>query len=708
MTAVLDARVPDLLDDLVRTAPPAPPTDRIEARARVLDISARLYLLLRWTGTAMGLWITRHGLVAEAPAGADIYGHVVRTDFALHELFLHGRLDGWFPGFGSGYRLFAVNGPGLAIAAGMVRVASLGTVDTARSFALLGAVSIAALPWAVARLSRELGATRLAAAVHGLLALFVSFYAGGGLAGLYGPGLIAQSIALPLQIVTLALVIRAVRHGGRRPIATAALSVAMLALLHPISILVLALFAPLGVGREWFGAPVRRLVCGAAVAAWAMALAGFWLVPAMQFAELRGVVTSWLIPPLPTRLGEVVRGDVLLPRAVAFAVVAAALVTVVQALVKPSRWRRFHPFLAAMAFLTAAHLAVGHGIEPHELMVQFPTRGLALAAILALQPLAELIGDGVSLVRRRRLATQGQAIVPALAAVGLALCVPWQLDGLLDPRQVATPPSVSLEQAAVELERLVPPMGRHLLVIPAPTTSVGTDNPSRWLTVASGTNSAHLYFWEATRENTAGVLAADLLGRVEPADALETLRRTGVTHVVTTDIEQAPALLEVEGFHPIWTDGGVTIHEVLPAAGRPSPAALLQPAAAEPLAFTLAAAPMQQEAERLAWEVETDVDLAAVAAVAYDPDWKATIDGRPVATERSAEGLVQLDLPAGDHQVTLRFTGARADPLGLALTLVGLLTVLALRRPSGGRSRRFRTGGTPNGRRWRLRRRRGG
>jgi hypothetical protein len=52
------------------------------------------------------------------------------------------------------------------------------------------------------------------------------------------PGLIAQSIGPPLQVATLALVIRALRHGSRRTIGVAATAVAALALLHPISILV--------------------------------------------------------------------------------------------------------------------------------------------------------------------------------------------------------------------------------------------------------------------------------------------------------------------------------------------------------------------------------------------------------------------------------------------------------------------------------------
>jgi hypothetical protein len=696
MTAVLDARVPDLLDDLVRTAPPAPPPRRIAARERAVDISARLYLALRVIAGATGLWITRHGLLTSTPAGADIEGHAGRTDFALHELFPQGRLDGWFPVLGGGYRLFTVSGPGLAFLAGLVRILSLGTAGTAQAFALLGSLSLAALPWAVALLSRELGATRLAAALHGLLALFVSFYAGGGLAGLYGPGLITQSIALPLQIATLALVIRAMRHGSRRTIGVAAVAVAGLALLHPISILVLALFAPLGVGREWLGAPVRRLVRGAAVAAWAVALAGVWLVPAMRGRDLQGDATAWAIPPLPTRLGEVMGGDVLFPGPMAWAVAVAASVTLGVAIVsgRPSWWRRLVPFAGAMAFLTVAHLAVGHGLGPYELRVQLPTRGLALAAVLVLQPLAELLGDVAMRLRRGLAGLRGSASLassaaPVAIAAALAIAVPWQLDGLLDPPQVAAPASPSLRAAAAELREVVPAMGRHLLVVP-PTTQVGTDNPSRWLVAASDTNSAHLYLWEATRESTAGRLAYDLLQTVDPAVALDTLRRAGVTHVVTADAAQASTLDGTDGFAAAWRHGDVAIHEVLPAPGRPAPGDLLQPASEEPLELGLAATPVEERPEHLAWTADADADaadaagastgLAVVAAVNYDPAWRATIDGDPVAVRRSTEGFVQLDLPAGRHRIDLRFTATRPDPLGAGLTLAGLLALASLRR----------------------------
>src|SRR5687767_6128286 len=125
MATLFDARVPTLLDGLVGQAPSAPAARLIAVRARLLDVSARTYLVLRAVATVAGLWITRHGLTSADPAGADIYGHVARTDFALDQLFAHGRVDGWYPGLGSGYRLFMVNGPGLALLSAFVQGLSM-------------------------------------------------------------------------------------------------------------------------------------------------------------------------------------------------------------------------------------------------------------------------------------------------------------------------------------------------------------------------------------------------------------------------------------------------------------------------------------------------------------------------------------------------------------------------------------------------------
>lgn len=504
------------------------------------DISPDAYLVFRCIATVAALWMCHRGLSAEIPAGVDIGGHVVRTEYAF-DLFGQGRLDGWFPGFGSGYRLFGVNGPGLSLASGLVRTVMLGSVTTARSFALLGGLAFAALPWAVAALSRSLGSSRLAASIHGVLALAVSFYGGGGLAGLYEIGLIAQAVALPLQVVALAAVVRAVRDGGRRHLAVAALLVGVLGLLHPISILVVVVLVPFLTGHEVLRTPTRWAGRLTLVGMWAAAVAGYWLLPAIRLRDLRGGVTGWGIPPLPTRLGDIVGGHDLLPRAIAVAALVALVVVTVRAVRRPDLRYRLRLPIAALAFLIVAHYAYGHGIGPYEVVSLLPTRGLALMGVLLLQPLAEVLADVANVLRRRWAAAGG------LVVVGCAICVPWLVSGRLDPPQVAEPATGSFLDAAAYLEQAVPPMGRHLMVNPPNSGVTGTGHAVRWMAAASGTNSAHLYLWEATRENAAGVIANDLLATVEPADAAGQLRRLGVTHVVVASLDQANRLAAADG-----------------------------------------------------------------------------------------------------------------------------------------------------------------
>jgi uncharacterized membrane protein len=381
--------------DATRAADDEPaPESPAAGRSFPADLVVPLVLVL------VPLWMTRHALQAYMPAGVDIGGHLVRTEFAL-ELFRQGRLDGWFPGFGLGYRLFAVNGPGLALATGLVRLVCLGTITTAQAFTVLGIVSFATLPWAVAALGRELGASRLGSWLLGLLSLAVSFGAGGGLAALYRTGLLPNNLALPLQLVTLVALIRLVRDGGRRRAAIAALLVAALALLHPISVVVLALFAPLLLVSTLLRDPVRSAGRAFGAMLWAAALAAFWLLPALGHRDELGDATGWSIPPLPTRLGQILRGELLLPRAISVAVVVTLVATLLLALRQPAmRYRLLGP-LAAVLYLTATHLALGHGFGPFELLIHLPNRGLALATILLMQPLAELVADVAGRLGRR-------------------------------------------------------------------------------------------------------------------------------------------------------------------------------------------------------------------------------------------------------------------------------------------------------------------
>ena len=64
----------------------------------------------------------------------------------------------------------------------------------------------------------------------------------------------------------------------------------------------------------------------------------------------------------------------------------------------------------------------------------------------------------------------------------------------------------------------------------------------------------------------------------------------------------------------------------------------------------------------------------------YFPGWRATVDGRPVALAPDPpNGLIGLDLPAGEHQVEVRFGATPTRALAAGVSIAGLVIVLALR-----------------------------
>src|SRR5262249_2853868 len=85
---------------------------------------------------------------------------------------------------------------------------------------------------------------------------------------------------------------------------------------------------------------------------------------------------------------------------------------------------------------------------------------------------------------------------------------------------------------------------------------------------------------------------------------------------------------------------------------------------------------------RLGWnEDEIEVDLQREGFVilvdAYDPGWRATIDGRPAEVRRGNVAFRAVAVPPGRHLVRLVY---RPRPLaaGLALSALGVVALLAL------------------------------
>lgn len=95
-----------------------------------------------------------------------------------------------------------------------------------------------------------------------------------------------------------------------------------------------------------------------------------------------------------------------------------------------------------------------------------------------------------------------------------------------------------------------------------------------------------------------------------------------------------------------------------------------------------------RRANLLRIETETNAPGVLVASEAFDPDWRATVDGVPGAVERANVLFRGVRVPAGRHLVELTYF-PRSVPWGIAATALGLVLVGVLlrrgdRRLSGG------------------------
>jgi hypothetical protein len=78
-------------------------------------------------------------------------------------------------------------------------------------------------------------------------------------------------------------------------------------------------------------------------------------------------------------------------------------------------------------------------------------------------------------------------------------------------------------------------------------------------------------------------------------------------------------------------------------------------------------------------EVLVDTEGAAAAWVVvseiHDPAWRATIDGRAAPVLRADLGLLAVEVPAGKHELVLRYR-PRTVPLGIGLSLLSAVILL--------------------------------
>ena len=595
--------------------------------------------------------------------------HLVRADFGIAHLVAHGRLDGWFPRFVLGHQEFLLNGPGLTWLMALVRALTLGAVSNVGALKAVAVASFVALPVAVCFMARSFGLGRRASGLAAVLTVIVSSPFGVGLRGLFETGLVSHQVGAVFFCLALGAAVRTTGDERRRWPGLLAASLAALAVTHLISLLVLAVVLAIGLGalaamRRLPRSAVLRLGGGCAAAA---GLCGFWLVPFIAHRDLQGIVTTWAPPPLLRRLGAIATGEILLPAGLAAVVVAGWAYQLLRLR------RRWEPVTVVWVLTPALYLIVAHGL-PHlvginQATLQLANRGLGYMGLLSVFAVAALLADG-----GRRWGAPGYAAVLLAVAVAATVFAPGR-----DSAGQFPEPVPALRSAAAELARLVPRGARFATErdYPAEVERTGVIHPETWLARSSGRYSLNGFNLESSSTPRAGLLMSRLEG-VSATRLAHRLARLGVTHVVATSDGFVQRLTRSSRFVVVWSSPPLAILSLQPEPGRPAPAS--QISADRPMAATMTRA----QPEHLEFRIDAEEPAGATVALAWSPKWHGRLNGRPVRLARTSDGLVQLTLPAGRHELRLDYRGDVWDRVGVATTLLaGVAGLLALIRRSG-------------------------
>lgn len=653
---------------------------------------------------AIALWLI-WGIWSDGPpVGGDTVAHLIRAEYGIHRFVLNGRLDGWQPSFALGYQQHLFIGPVLTWGIALVQALSFGTLSTLAAFKAVIVLLFASLPLATGYLARSFGLSRQASSVAAILSLLVNSPFGGfGVSGLFDVGL---TVNLPGAVV-LCIAVGAILRLMSKPSAYRALLAgvlfALLAATHGISLILAAALLPVLFVLIFMDSAIRSLISrsrfrqflakldkycdkpeeGATplnlkpalqLSGWigfsaivAMAMSAWIVIPILVHYDLRGMLTGWGHTPFWHRLSDVWNGHILFQRGVSFWV-AIGLVY--------GLWRVICGRSLALSLVLAPFAFLGLGeilafLAPANVISQqIPNRGLGLAGLLAVFPLAAFITTVTRPAGRFK-----KLLAVAVAAVFVIIAV----DKLRPVVRTVTPTPVALA-AAAELRRLVPDGARYAMQrdFPDEIRIVGMNHPDFWMAWQSDRYTLNVFNVESSATPTPAY-APDSMTKQPPDKVADSLSSYGVTHVLLVNQEKASMLLASPRFNLVWQSTPMAILAVIPRHGQPNPASLLAtecPAQAELI---------DPDPEHLRISVKATASCSATIAAAWSPKWTGRLDDKPVKIGRTAEGLLALHLPAGTHTIALDFHQDVWDQLGIIITVLACLAVVVY----GWRSRKF-------------------
>lgn len=566
-----------------------------------------------------------------------------------------------------GYQLFLFYGPGLTALVGLARLLSFGQLSDPGALEVVLVAAYLAMPLATARLGRAFGLRRSTAVACGVLALAAGSTRGGGIDGAFATGLAAQQVAVPLTILALAQLVERVnlratdRRTGVLPLAA---TVAAIALTHPLSLIVLALFGPVCLAAVWLAGSFDRSSWRTVVvaAAWTVGLSAWWWLPALAGLDLRGPVTSFTLPGVWEHVELLVNGDRGW-RGIAGPVATLGVVAAIaDGLVSRDRQ------VLAVAVLPVAAFGVLHGIHgllgiTDDVGRQLPNRGLVFVAVLMAPAAALTVESWLQAVPTsvRSRVSAGTWVIATWAVLGAVTA--WAVTHLEIGPVDQYHPIDAMHEAAAILEDEVPE-GARFAWVDGNSNGMGVPEPQRWLAWKSNRPSTTPFGPEYAPGSASTQVASQGPGDGDVDAWIDAVRQLGVTHIATADDEVTAVRLEgnprldqrlARDFLFVW--------RIEPAPSKPVGSII--PA--------LEAEVVEADVNRYVIDVGRPDDEAVEIALGYSPGWEARIDGREVEVRRSAGDRVEIDLPAGDHRVELSFVEPLAGPAGRSVSVATAL-----------------------------------
>ena len=619
----------------------------------------------------VGLLMTRHAWGPQPPSGDDSMAVIVRAGEGLR-ILARGQLDGWSPRDGVGYPRFLHYGPGLSLAVGAVKVATLGLISTTAAVSLLYVLSFAAVAPAVWFLARSLGMRPRASTLSAVAALAVNNPFGVGLAGLYTIGLLPHALAAPLVFVGLGAAVRIVRDPtDRRFVVVLATVIGVVTFTHSISTIVLgfciAAFVPLAyLATPDRRRPVPRVVALAIGGATGIALSAFWLLPALATLSERGVVATWSTPTLSSRVDEIINGKFLFGHYLALFVVAGWAWALIAA-------RRGRPLIAIAPVVGVLFLVFAHWYFVHpggsEVKLLLANRGVGYAGVLAIIPLGGLIDDLLP-----DTSPQLAGLVLGVGAtVIVCVAVPGKPGILALPHH--QPKAVdAMSAVAATLRDVVPDSGRFAFERDAGAEKAltGVTHPDYWLAAVSGRNNLNIYGIDQTPaagvDDAAGRLKEDTEGKI----TADEFARYGVTHIVTIDPPTRARLEATNQFKAIEVSDSFAVLKVIAPRNQPRADRMLHVESGRASAVIRS---VSRDNGKVRLAVRASQNTTATAPLGWSSGWHVRVDGKRVETSKTSDGLLSYQLPRGRHDVAIDYVPSGLGYIGL---IVGVLAAAAL------------------------------